>query len=206
MDDTRRRLIDERRKIEELLRAQKNAPNYNEVKVLKRPPPPPTPTDSDLANKRIVEDFNQLKFKDDKETRDHVQKLYPEHPRTNKKLEAQQRAILRQQEEALVTLAKGAMSQSYERYRRPAWMDKPPTPFPHRLRQRDRLYASLDADIDRLLSRAERRERAIDNFQSGFDTDRSDDLDRLKLSHWRPLSRETLADDTWIRPASATAL
>ncbi|GFO04759.1 hypothetical protein PoB_003126400, partial [Plakobranchus ocellatus] len=63
MDDQRRRLIDERRKIEELLRAQKLMPNYNEVKVLKRPPPPPTPTDSDLANKRIVEDFCQLKYK-----------------------------------------------------------------------------------------------------------------------------------------------
>ncbi|KAK3723328.1 hypothetical protein RRG08_059118 [Elysia crispata] len=206
MDDTRRRLIDERRKIEELLRAQKSAPNYNEVKVLKRPPPPPTPTDSDLANRRIVEDFNQLKFKDDKETRGNIQKMYPEHPRTNKRLEAQQRALLKEQEEALMMLAKGAITQSYERYRRPAWMDKPPTPFPHRLRRRDQLYANLDADIDHLLSRAERRERAIDKFQSGLDTDRSDDLDRLKLSHWRPLSTETLADDTWIRPASATAL
>ncbi|RUS83150.1 hypothetical protein EGW08_009097 [Elysia chlorotica] len=206
MDDTRRRLIDERRKIEELLRAQKSAPNYDEVKVLKRPPPPPTPTDSDLANKRIVADFNQLKFKDDKETRGNIQKMYPENPRTNKRLEAQQRALLREQEEALMSLAKGAVTQSYERYRRPAWMDKPPTPFPHRLRRRDQLYASLDADLDHLWSRAERRERAIDNFQSGLDTYRSDDLDRMKLSHWRPLSRETLADDTWIRPASATAL
>ncbi|XP_059168925.1 mitogen-activated protein kinase kinase kinase kinase 4-like isoform X2 [Physella acuta] len=219
MDDTRRRLIDERRKIEELLRAQMKQPAYTEVKVVKRPPPPPTPPDSDLANRRMVEEFNYLKHKE-AETRKAFRRMYPELPETNIKLEAQQRALLRQQEEALRSLDKtGLVNVRYappktvpaEGYRRPGWMDRSPTPFPHRLRQRDRLYTShsMDGDVDRIYSRAERRERAIDSlaYKSNYDADKVlDEYERLKLSSNRPASTETLTDDTWMRPTTRTAV
>ncbi|KAH9504601.1 hypothetical protein Btru_062377 [Bulinus truncatus] len=98
--------------------------------------------------------------------------MYPELPETNMKLEAQQRALLKEQEASMRKLDKSVTyappkTVAVESYRRPGWMDKTPTPFPHRLRQRDRLYttASLDGDLDRIYSRAERRERAIDSLQ-----------------------------------------
>ncbi|KAK6989192.1 hypothetical protein BgiMline_012394, partial [Biomphalaria glabrata] len=213
MDDTRRRLIEERRKIEELLRAQSKQPSYTEVKVLKRPPPPPTPLDSDLANRRILEEFNHLKHKE-VENRKTFRRMYPELPETNSKLEAQQRALLREQEAALRNIDKTVTyappkTVAVESYRRPGWMDKTPTPFPHRLRHRDRLYTttSLDGDLDRIYSRAERREWAIDSLHYNTDADKVlDEYSRLRLGGYRPASAETLTDDTWIRPTTRAAV
>ncbi|CAL1548648.1 unnamed protein product [Lymnaea stagnalis] len=209
MDETRRRLIEERKKIEELLRAQLKQPAYTEVKVLKRPPPPPTPPDSDWASRRMIEEFNRLKHKD-AETRKAFRRMYPELPETNLKLEAQQRALLREQEEALRNIDRTdqrmVKTVAVESYRRPAWMEKTPTPFPHRLRHRDRLYTtqSLDGDIDRIYSRAERRERAIDSLQ--YSDKMLDEYDMLKLSNHRPSSTDTLTDDTWMRPTTRTVV
>ncbi|CAG5123003.1 unnamed protein product, partial [Candidula unifasciata] len=203
MDDTRRRLIEERKKIEELLRAQRPQ-EYTEVKILKRPPPPPTPPDCDLANRRIVEEFNYLKHID-VENRKMFRQMYPHLPKTNINLEAQQRALLRQQEEALRSLQKDpkqppAKTAPVNFNRRPRWMDKSLTPLPHRVRHRDRLYTahSLDGDLDRIYSTVEKHERALEST--------SDEFDKLRLRSHRPASAETLTDDTWMRPASATII
>uniref|UniRef100_A0A0B7A6I1 Centrosome and spindle pole-associated protein 1 C-terminal domain-containing protein n=1 Tax=Arion vulgaris TaxID=1028688 RepID=A0A0B7A6I1_9EUPU len=209
MDETRRRLIDERKIIEELLRAQKQ-PEYTEVKVLKRPPPPPTPPESDFANRKTLEEFNYLK-NIDAETRKTFRRMYPELPETNIKLEAQQRALLRQQEEALRSLSKGSQPPPQPQpvalnvNRRPRWLDTNLTPLPHRVRQKDRLYTahSLDGDLDRIYSRTQRREQAIASL-----TNTGDDyeFDKLRLRSNRPASAETLTDDTWMRPASASVV
>ncbi|BFZ17089.1 hypothetical protein BsWGS_20127 [Bradybaena similaris] len=203
MDDTRRRLIEERKIIEELLRAQRQ-PEYTEVKILKRPPPPPTPPDSDLANRRIVEEFNYLKHID-VDNRKTFRHMYPDLPKTNINLEAQQRALLRQQEEALRSLEKDPKPTATKPApvnldRRPRWMDKSLTPLPHRVRHRDRLYTahSLDGDLDRIYSRAERQERTLESTY--------DEFEKLRLRSNRPASAETLTDDTWMRPASAAVI
>ncbi|XP_012941081.1 uncharacterized protein LOC101863362 [Aplysia californica] len=210
MEDTRKRLIDERLKIEELLRAQQKDPGYTQVKVLKRPPPPPTPPDPDHANPNVVQEFNLLKNKEAR-TRQMFRSVYPDVPETNNRLDYQQKALLRQQEQSLINRAhaphaKTVTYKSSMHYGRPDWMDKTPTPFPHRLRRRDRLYttSSLDGDLDGIYRRTE---RSLDAWGGACDPDKIiDQYESLRLRGHRPSSADTLTDDTWLRPASVTVV
>lgn len=213
MGDYRMRLIDERRKIEELLKAgPKKDKDIWDIKVLHRPRIPPTPRSADRANRDNVREFNELKYR----TIDHrneFRNIFPDVPYTNHRLEQQQIALLRQQEAALRNIG-------YQRPRkaeivipprravsRPEWLDRDPTPLPHRLRQRDKLWTaqSWDGDLDRIRRRNEERERVM---QKGKTSSRleEDVLDELKLRRHRPASADTLTDDTWLRPSDTNAV
>ncbi|XP_076462490.1 uncharacterized protein LOC143294858 isoform X2 [Babylonia areolata] len=205
MDDYRLRLIEERKKIEELLKAGKPVNEAWDLKVVRKPPRnlPPTPKSADRANRDNVNDFNHLKHRDQ---RREFRSVFPDMPFTNRRLEQQQEALLRQQQSFLSDTSTHRRRTSMKvdvpprrAVSRPNWMDRAPTPFPHVLRKRDRLYTShSEGDLDRINRRNREREQILDN--SGQNDDVA--LDELKLRHHRPSSTETLADDTWLRPSS----
>ncbi|KAL8606498.1 hypothetical protein ACOMHN_037729 [Nucella lapillus] len=208
MNDYRLRLIEERKKIEELLKAGKPVRNEAwDLKVIRKPPLnlPPTPRSADRANRDNINDFNNLKYRDIR-PRDEFRTVYPDMPMTNKRLEEQQEALIHQQEESL-------RDQAYHRrpsvnfvdvsprraISRPSWMDREPTPFPHVLRKRDRLYTSTsETDLDGVSRRIKEREMDLDLDSPDVDAE----LEGLKLRPHRSVSRATLLDDTWLRPST----
>ncbi|KAK3606135.1 hypothetical protein CHS0354_010764 [Potamilus streckersoni] len=115
----RKQLQSERRRVENALESSRNEPDVFDPRTIQRPPPnpgafdkamnkisviPPRATTSDNANQRNVQDFNELKFKDDGNSRRAFRSMFPENPVTNSALEMQQDAMLRQQEAQLQTL------------------------------------------------------------------------------------------------------
>jgi len=205
MDETRRRLLEERLMVEGMLREQRN-PKPKKIKRIEQPPPrPPSP---DKANLTLIEEFTQLKNKE-APTRQMFRSVYPDQPLTNTRLEHQQDALIKHQEHSLeqhkVPEVKKVLT-----YSRPNWMDKAPSPFPHRLKKNDHLYTAdaidLELDqIDRRYMRAHRLDRVMDAWGGPVDADRIiDEYERMKLKHNRPASTETLTDDTCLRPISVT--
>ncbi|KAL3869265.1 hypothetical protein ACJMK2_041969 [Sinanodonta woodiana] len=115
----RKQLQSERRRVENALESSRNEPDVFDPRTIQRPPPnpgafdkamnkisviPPRAMTSDTANQRNVQDFNELKFKDDGNSRRAFRSMFPENPVTNSALEMQQDAMLRQQEAQLQTL------------------------------------------------------------------------------------------------------
>ncbi|XP_070195254.1 uncharacterized protein [Littorina saxatilis] len=210
MNDYRQRLIEERRKIEALLKSGQPVKEVWDVKVLPRQRInlPPTPPTDDNANRDRVREFNNLKYRD-YDARDQFRTVYPDVPVTNRRLEEQQEALLREQEEKLRDISitkttrrgrKSSVDVSPRRaVSRPSWMDRCVTPFPHVLRKRDRMYTTVSCDCDRDLLTHRHEDRYSENLSY-----RSDDigLDSLRLRKHRSNSADTLTDETWLRPSS----
>ncbi|XP_025111173.1 trichohyalin-like isoform X1 [Pomacea canaliculata] len=212
INDYKKQLEEERKKIEELLKSPpKKEKEVWDIKVLQRPRIPPTPKSADRAKRENVQIFNDLKHRDF-ETRQQFLSIFPDIPWTNRRLELQQDALIRQQEAKLRTLAStertGRMEIEIPPRRavsRPDWLDRNPTPFPHVLKKRDKLYTSQSwgGDLDRIDRNNQERERIIGNLSS---RNEEDVIDELRLRRHRPASAETLTDDTWLRPSSTTEI
>ncbi|KAH3695707.1 hypothetical protein DPMN_083165 [Dreissena polymorpha] len=123
----RKQLQSERRRVENALENSKNEPDVFDPRTIQRPPPttseyiernkivfenamnknaslpPPRPA-TDNANARNIQQFNELKYKTDSDSRRALRSMFPEAPVTNTTLETQQEAMLRQQEEQLRNL------------------------------------------------------------------------------------------------------
>ncbi|WAR23777.1 CSPP1-like protein [Mya arenaria] len=97
----------------------KNEPDVFDPRTIQRPPPnkvifenavnknaslPPPRPSTDTVNARNIQQFNELKYKTDTESRRALRSMFPEAPVTNNTLETQQEAMLRQQEEQLRSL------------------------------------------------------------------------------------------------------
>ncbi|XP_071118657.1 GRB10-interacting GYF protein 2-like isoform X4 [Haliotis cracherodii] len=188
MDLYRQKLREERRMIEELLMNRRPIePAKLDIKVVRKNKErqidvPPTPKTDDNANPENVHVFTDLKHRDYRSRRE-FRSIFPEVPYTNMKLEWQQGALLKQQDEALRAL-RGAKTDSEKQvimkkyfFTRPVWMDREITPF-----SRLRKYHNY----------SESRLGRIDEVSDGFGF----------RSH-RPSSADTLNDDTWLRPSSA---
>ncbi|KAK7502204.1 hypothetical protein BaRGS_00006568, partial [Batillaria attramentaria] len=138
MGDYRQKLIDERKRIEELLKASpKKEKDLWDIKVLQRPRIPPTPKSADRANRDNVREFNELKHRNF-DTRYEFRSIFPDVPFTNRRLEQQQDALIRQQEANLRTVGHTRPKRAEivipprRAVSRPEWLDRDPTPLPHR--------------------------------------------------------------------------
>ncbi|XP_052774162.1 centrosome and spindle pole-associated protein 1-like isoform X7 [Mya arenaria] len=123
----RKQLQSERRRVENALENSKNEPDVFDPRTIQRPPPttteyiernkvifenavnknaslPPPRPSTDTVNARNIQQFNELKYKTDTESRRALRSMFPEAPVTNNTLETQQEAMLRQQEEQLRSL------------------------------------------------------------------------------------------------------
>ncbi|XP_046566840.1 uncharacterized protein LOC124275363 isoform X4 [Haliotis rubra] len=191
MDLYRQKLREERRMIEELLMNRRPIePGKLDIKVVRKHKErqvdiPPTPKTDDNANPNNVHVFTDLKHRDYRSRRE-FRSIFPEVPYTNMKLEWQQGALLKQQEEALRAL-RGAKTDSEKQvimkkyfFTRPVWMDREITPF---ARMRKYRGCGSSMDIESRLGRI--------------------DEDGLRFRDHRPSSADTLNDDTWLRPSSA---
>lgn len=120
----RKQLQSERKRVEHALENCKNEPDVFDPRTIQRPPPhqinvfekavnknatlpPPRAQTSDLANARNLQQFNELKFQKDSESRRAFRGMFPEAPVTNTTLESQQDAMLRQQEATLRAIREG---------------------------------------------------------------------------------------------------
>ncbi|XP_041359398.1 uncharacterized protein LOC121375807 isoform X2 [Gigantopelta aegis] len=204
MDLYRRRLRDERRLIEELLMNRKPIQKENlDIRVIKKEkkqaqPIPVTPPTPDNANPENVHVFTSLKHKDH-ESRREFRSIFPDVPYTNKKLEWQQGALLKLQEQALEELRNAKTDKErdiiYKKYffTQPVWLDREITPFGRKY-VRSRVYTTGSLDCENPRGR-----------MRGLSTDPDSVLDNYKLhlrSH-RASSADTLTDETWLRPSSA---
>ncbi|KAK7100467.1 hypothetical protein V1264_023420 [Littorina saxatilis] len=193
MNDYRQRLIEERRKIEALLKSGQPVKEVWDVKVLPRQRInlPPTPPTDDNANRDRVREFNNLKYRD-YDARDQFRTVYPDVPVTNRRLEEQQEALLREQEEKLRDIS---ITKTTRRGRKSS-VDVSPR---RALRKRDRMYTTVSCDCDRDLLTHRHEDRYSENLSY-----RSDDigLDSLRLRKHRSNSADTLTDETWLRPSS----
>lgn len=114
----RQQLESERRRVEGALNKQKNEPEVFDPRLVQRPPPKEVDVFeratqgnasvpqrvSDNANPKNVQEFQDLKYKGDTESRRAFRSMFPDQPYTNTKLESQQDAMLRQQSEQIRTL------------------------------------------------------------------------------------------------------
>ncbi|XP_052256137.1 centrosome and spindle pole associated protein 1-like isoform X4 [Dreissena polymorpha] len=139
----RKQLQSERRRVENALENSKNEPDVFDPRTIQRPPPldfdvrfeqhnwqnkivfenamnknaslpPPRPA-TDNANARNIQQFNELKYKTDSDSRRALRSMFPEAPVTNTTLETQQEAMLRQQEEQLRNLRGKILTTETER-------------------------------------------------------------------------------------------
>ncbi|KAL8622545.1 hypothetical protein ACOMHN_034208 [Nucella lapillus] len=117
----RKQLQNERQRVETMLEKERNDPEVFDPRLVQRPTPalivrpeidvfetarhrnavPVRRTPADRPNTQAVEDFGTLKFKDDSDSRKEFRRVFPEQPSTGETLEAQQAAMLRQQEDNL---------------------------------------------------------------------------------------------------------
>ncbi|XP_033737874.1 centrosome and spindle pole-associated protein 1-like isoform X6 [Pecten maximus] len=114
----RQQLESERKRVEGALTKQKNEPEVFDPRLVQRPPPKEVDVFeratqgnasvpqrvSDTANPRNIQEFQDLKYKGDTESRRAFRSMFPEQPYTNTTLESQQDAMLRQQNEQIRTL------------------------------------------------------------------------------------------------------
>ncbi|KAK3091207.1 hypothetical protein FSP39_017968 [Pinctada imbricata] len=114
----RKQLQSERRRVENALENQKNEPDVFDPRLVQRPPPkeidvferakmgaPTVPVrTADNANPRNLQEFNELKYKNDTDSRRAFRSMFPDAPVTNSALETQQDAMLRHQEDTLKNL------------------------------------------------------------------------------------------------------
>ena len=111
----RKQLQSERKRVENALENQKNEPDVFDPRMVQRPPPReidvferakqghaavPQRT-SDTANARTLQEFNELKYKNDSDSRRAFRSMFPDAPTSNSALESQQDALLRHQEDRL---------------------------------------------------------------------------------------------------------
>ncbi|KAL8590482.1 hypothetical protein ACOMHN_011695 [Nucella lapillus] len=156
MDDYRRRMMEERKRMEDLLKAA-NRPRGKDiwdVQILKKPRYqlnlPSTPSTADRANRDNVMAFNNLKQRDVND-RDSFRRTYPDEPVTNRRLEEQQQALLDQQGSSLPGRGYYTDRPTEKRRRmeprrsvsRPGWLDRTPTPFDHVQRKWNRKYRAF---------------------------------------------------------------
>ncbi|XP_056019004.1 centrosome and spindle pole-associated protein 1-like isoform X39 [Ostrea edulis] len=111
----RKQLQSERKRVENALETQRNEPDVFDPRVVQRPPPKeidvferarqgePAPVRAD-ANPRNLQEFNELKYKNDTESRKAFRSMFPDAPTSNETLEAQQDALLRHQEDTLKSM------------------------------------------------------------------------------------------------------
>ncbi|KAK7482681.1 hypothetical protein BaRGS_00026090 [Batillaria attramentaria] len=117
----RQQLQNERARVEGMLQSEKNEPDVFDPRLVQRPPPAPVVrpeidvfetavnrnpvsvrrTPGDRANSQAIEDFNALKHKNDTDSRKEFRSMFPDQPLSSDMLEAQQAAMLRQQEQQL---------------------------------------------------------------------------------------------------------
>ncbi|XP_025109540.1 centrosome and spindle pole associated protein 1-like [Pomacea canaliculata] len=119
----KQQLQNERQRVESMLNTDRNEPDVFDPRLVQRPPPAPVMyvksrvdifetartgnavavrrTPADRANLQAVADFSALKNKDDSDSRKEFRSMFPELPLTGDSLEAQQAALLQQQEENL---------------------------------------------------------------------------------------------------------
>ncbi|KAL4236535.1 positive regulation of cytokinesis [Mactra antiquata] len=116
----RKQLQNERKRVENALENSKNEPDVFDPRTIQRPPPnklifenavnknaslpPQRAQTTDMANARNIQQFNELKNKTDTDSRRAFRSMFPDAPVTNTTLEAQQDAMIRQQEEQLRSL------------------------------------------------------------------------------------------------------
>ncbi|XP_076463373.1 uncharacterized protein LOC143295526 isoform X3 [Babylonia areolata] len=117
----RRQLQNERQRVEDMLQTDKKSPDVFDPRLVQKPPTSKPEVDvfetarqgnavavrrtpGDRANGQTIEDFNALKHKDDSDSRKEFLKLFPDRPASGDALEAQQAALLRQQEQSLRAL------------------------------------------------------------------------------------------------------
>ncbi|XP_060072577.1 centrosome and spindle pole-associated protein 1-like isoform X2 [Ylistrum balloti] len=114
----RQQLESERKRVEGALNKQKNEPEVFDPRLVQRPPPKEVDVFeratqgnasvpqrvSDNANPKNIQEFQDLKYKGDTESRRAFRSMFPEQPYTNTTLESQQDAMLRQQNEQIRTL------------------------------------------------------------------------------------------------------
>ncbi|XP_078318361.1 uncharacterized protein LOC111120690 isoform X12 [Crassostrea virginica] len=112
----RKQLQSERKRVENALETQRNEPDVFDPRVVQRPPPKeidvferarqgePAPVRQDNTNPRNIQEFNELKYKNDTESRRAFRSMFPDAPTSNETLEAQQDALLRHQEDTLKSM------------------------------------------------------------------------------------------------------
>ncbi|ESP03587.1 hypothetical protein LOTGIDRAFT_171232 [Lottia gigantea] len=127
----RNQLREERRKIEALLN-RKSEPNKGmDLRVIKQKRQqyalPKTPSTADLANRQNVAIFTDLKHREIP-ARKVFRGMFPEVPYTNKKLEWQQAALLKQQEQTIRGLQEYQITEEHydEKERRRKWLEMYP--------------------------------------------------------------------------------
>ncbi|XP_061182237.1 centrosome and spindle pole-associated protein 1-like [Saccostrea echinata] len=113
----RKQLQSERKRVENALETQRNEPDVFDPRTVQRPPPKeidvferarlgePAPVRAnDNLNPRNIQEFNELKYKNDTESRKAFRSMFPDAPTSNETLEAQQDALLRHQEDTLKSM------------------------------------------------------------------------------------------------------
>ncbi|XP_052075723.1 centrosome and spindle pole associated protein 1-like isoform X35 [Mytilus californianus] len=114
----RKQLQSERKRVENALENQKNEPDVFDPRMVQRPPPREIDVferakqghaavpqrQSDTANARTLQEFNELKYKTDTDSRRAFRSMFPDAPTSNSALESQQDALLRHQEDTLKNL------------------------------------------------------------------------------------------------------
>ncbi|XP_062584637.1 centrosome and spindle pole associated protein 1-like isoform X7 [Saccostrea cucullata] len=113
----RKQLQSERKRVENALETQRNEPDVFDPRTVQRPPPKeidvferarlgePAPVRAnENLNPRNIQEFNELKYKNDTESRKAFRSMFPDAPTSNETLEAQQDALLRHQEDTLKSM------------------------------------------------------------------------------------------------------
>ncbi|XP_070195678.1 uncharacterized protein [Littorina saxatilis] len=120
----RQQLQNERQRVETMLKNEKNDPDVFDPRLVQRPPPAPVVrpeidvfetalqgnavqvrrTPGDRPNPMAMDEFTSLKHKGNTDSRKEFLRLFPEQPGSSDTLEAQQAALLLQQEQNLRSL------------------------------------------------------------------------------------------------------
>ncbi|XP_052690314.1 centrosome and spindle pole associated protein 1-like isoform X37 [Crassostrea angulata] len=112
----RKQLQSERKRVENALETQRNEPDVFDPRMVQRPAPKeidvferarqgePAPVRTENLNPRNIQEFNELKYKNDTESRKAFRSMFPDAPTSSETLEAQQDALLRHQEDTLKSM------------------------------------------------------------------------------------------------------
>lgn len=112
----RKQLQSERKRVENALETQRNEPDVFDPRMVQRPAPKeidvferarqgePAPVRTENLNPRNIQEFNELKYKNDTESRKAFRSMFPDAPTSGETLEAQQDALLRHQEDTLKSM------------------------------------------------------------------------------------------------------
>ncbi|KAL5017544.1 hypothetical protein ScPMuIL_007133 [Solemya velum] len=232
----RKQLEIERVRVQNALENSKNEPEVFDPRMVQRPPPrdivvmerdrdrlsslPPRAGNNDSANQKHLQTFNELKYRGNSDSRRQFRSLFPEAPISGSTLEAQQDALLRQQEDSLKNYSDKHVDgvnhfpDDFEDmpFRNTSARHRRKERYPLSPRPESQPYNPLGSqtslDVDRIQRKNDERLRNLKAVHTTDDVslaDPDDILDRFmaKQSYrTRPPSGQTLQDDSWLRPGS----